>query len=461
MRLAPVSVRARLTLWHAVLMALVLAVFALGIYAYVRESLFAQIDSRLEEHLAVVAATARTDPDELVEVERHSSTIIFRVIENDWPLYASGGWAAGNLDTAYTSPNIGRIIFTSDNGGIYHLKDQRLVIGDRQLHISAAEQAEQIHRSIRKLALTLLGGFPVTLLVSLLGGYFLAGRALSPVQHLTYRARAISAENLSERLAVPNPQDEIGQLTTVLNDAFVRLEDSFTRLRRFSHDVAHELRTPLAVIRSVGEVGLQQQRDPKAYRDIIGSMLEEVDRLGHLVDNLLTLARAESGRFSANLRLEDLHDLCQDVTECLQVLAEEKRQNLTFTSKGSHCVLIDCDTLRLALINILANAIRYTQVNGHIHVRLESDATGASMIEIGDNGPGIAKEHHAHLFERFYRVDRSRSHETGGAGLGLAIARWAVESNGGSIELESEPGQGCVFRLRLPLVNPVSAPPGA
>lgn len=450
MRLAPASVRARLTLWHALFMALVLAVFGLGIYVYMRESLYAQIDARLEEHLALVAATARTDSDELIEIERHTSTIIFRVLDGDWPIYSTGGWVAGNLDAAYASPNIGRIIFTSDNGGIYHLKDQQLAVGDRQFHIATAEQAEQVHRSIRKLALTLLGGFPVTLIVSLLGGYFLAGRALSPVQHLTNRARAISADNLSERLAVPNPRDEIGQLTSVLNDAFVRLEESFTRLKRFTHDVAHELRTPLAVIRSVGEVGLQQQRDPKSYRDVIGSMLEEVDRLGHLVDNLLTLARAESGRFSANLRPDDLRALCQDVTECLQVLAEEKHQTLTFEAKDNHLASIDRDILRLALINIIANAIRYTQDHGNIHVRLGFNSAGAAMIDIGDNGPGIAQEHHAHLFERFYRIDRSRSHETGGTGLGLAIARWAVESNGGRIELESEPGRGSIFRIVLP-----------
>lgn len=450
MPVAHVSVRARLTLWHAAVMGLVLAAFALGIYVFVRESLFAQIDARLGENLAVIAETARADPGELYEIERHTRVLAFRVVEGDWPLYASGGWIAGDLDASGVPPGAGRWIFAPGRGGIYHLKEEILTVGERQLLITTAEQGEQIHRSLYRLALTLWVGYPATLILSLLGGYFLAGRALRPLQDITARARTIGADNLSERLSVSNPKDELGQLTAVLNDAFARLEEAFNRLKRFTQDAAHELRTPLTVIRSVGEVGLQEQRDAQSYRDVIGSMLEEVDRLGRLVDSLLTLARAESGRFSTNLQPEDLRSLCQDVVECLRVLAEERRQTLTFESKDSQRALVDRDTLRLALINIVANAIRYTPVRGSIRVRVESDATGASIIEISDTGPGIAKEHHARLFERFYRVDPSRSHETGGVGLGLAIARWAVESNGGRIELESEVGQGSRFRIVLP-----------
>jgi heavy metal sensor kinase len=444
------NVRARLTLWHVLAMALILAAFAMGIYGHVRESLYTLIDTRLDESLAIISDTVQDDVEELAEIERHTRVLAFRVQEGDWPLYESGGWIVADLNRVGAAPAAGRWIVESPRGGIYHLKEKAVTLGSRQLLIRTAKSGEQIHHDLDRLRITLVGGFPIALLLSVLGGYFLSGRALSPVQHLTNRARAISVDNLSERLAVPNPHDEIGQLTAVLNDTFARLEEAFTRLKRFTQDAAHELRTPLAVLRSVGEVGLQQQRDPKAYRDVIGSMLEEVDRLGHLVDNLLTLARAESGRFSANLRPENLCTLCEDVVECLKVLAEEKQQTLVFAPKHNRYALIDRDTFRLALINIIANAIRYTPARGAIRVSLESDAAGASLIGIRDNGPGIAREHHARLFERFYRVDPSRSHETGGAGLGLAIAQWAVESNGGRIELESEVGQGSHFRIVLP-----------
>ena len=451
MNILSLSVRTRLTLWHALIMALVLASFAFGIYGYLRESLFSQIDARLAESLVVIAAAARDPQEDFSEIERHTRVLAFRVQEGDWPLYVSGGWIAGDLDVAGLSPANGRWIFTSPRGGIYHMKEEILSVGNRTLRISAAEQSDQVHRGLNRLALTLIGGFPITLLVSLLGGYFLAGRALSPVQHLTTRARAISAENLSERLAVPNPHDELGLLTAVLNDAFARLEESFNRLKRFTQDAAHELRTPLAVLRSVGEVGLQEQRDPKEYRDVIGSMLEEVDRLGRLVDGLLTLARAESGRFSVEHRPENLAVLCRDVVECLRVLADEKNQTLSFDSTDNLNAVIDCDTLRLALINLVANAIRFTQAGGAIHLRLRRQGQNEAAIDIDDNGPGIDQEHRARVFERFYRIDSSRAQHTGGSGLGLAIARWAVEANNGTVELESKADRGSLFRIILPL----------
>ena len=449
MNIALLGVRVRLTIGHTLVMALVLAMFALGIYGFVRESLLSLIDSRLEESLAIVTS-ARDDLEELAEVDRHAQVPIFRVQEGDWPLYASGGWIAGDLEVAGLPPATGRWIFTSPRGGIYHLKEEMFTVGKRTLRITVAKSGEQIHQDLDHLGLALIGGFPITLLLSLLGGYFLAGRALAPVQHLTARARAISADNLSERLAVPNPHDELGQLTAVLNEAFARLEGSFDRLKRFTQDAAHELRTPLAVLRSVGEVGLQEQRDPKDYRDVIGSMLEEVDRLGRLVDGLLTLARAESGRFSVEHRPENLAVLCTEVVECLRVLADEKNQTLSFEATDDLNAIIDCDTLRLALINLVANAIRFTQAGGAIQLRLRRQGQNEAAIDVDDNGPGIDQEHRARVFERFYRIDGSRAQHSGGSGLGLAIARWAVEANNGTVELEGKAGRGSLFRIILP-----------
>ena len=455
---SPVSVRTRLTLWHVAIMTLVLSCFAVGIYGYVREQLFAQIDARLEEGINYIADSAKADINELAEAERHNRVLAFRVLDGDWPLHTSGGWVVGDLDSAIKPPGDARWIFDSPRGGIYHVKERTLTLDGRQLRISTAEQSEQVHRSLQSLSVTLLGGLPAAILLSLLGGYFLAGRALSPVAHLTARARAISADNLSERLTVPNPHDELGQLTAVLNDAFGRLEESFNRLKRFTQDAAHELRTPLAVLRSVGEVGLQEQRDPKAYRDVIGSMLEEVDRLGRLVEGLLTLASAEAGRFSLDYRPENLHPLCHDVVECLRVLADEKGQALTFDATGDAFANIDRDTLRLALINAIANAIRFTQPGGEICVRL--NATGNEVtIEIEDNGPGIAIEHRAKVFDRFYRIDGSRAQQSGGTGLGLAITRWAVEANKGTISLAEKVSPGCLFRIFLPSARKRSASP--
>jgi len=267
---------------------------------------------------------------------------------------------------------------------------------------------------------------------------------------------AISAENLSERLPVPNPHDELGQLTVVLNDAFARLEESFGRLRRFTHDAAHELRTPLTILRSVGEVGLQNQTDIHGYRDVIGSMLEEVQRLGRLVDGLLTLARSESGRYPVYRKPESILNLVREVVDCLRVLTEEKGQILEFDSPIDANVLVDRDILRLALLNLVANAIQYTQIGGKIRVSLSLQPGNRVVIDVEDNGPGIQPEHRERIFERFYRVDASRSKQTGGSGLGLAIARWAVATNEGQLTLESNTGPGCRFRVELPCSDTAS-----
>lgn len=446
------SIRTRITLWHTLMMALVLAVFALGTYAYVRESLFSQIDARMDANLNLFAKTKHAEVSDLDEIERHSPVLAFSVLENGSPYYMSDGWSTAKLDAAGSAPSSGRWIYISPQGNIFHLKEIALLIDGINLLITTAEQSEQIHHGLDRLGLTLLVGFPVTLLLSLFGGYFLAGRMLKPLQHITQRARSISAENLNERLDITNPHDELGQLSTILNDAFARLDDTFKRLKCFTQDAAHELRTPLAVLRSVGEVSLQKPREPETYREVIGSMLEEVDRLGRLVGGLLTLARAESDQYSAPKKSESLQSLVQEVVECLLVLAEEKNQILAFDAPKPLLSNIDYDTVRLALMNLIANALRFTPEGGTIKVSLR-DCGNSAAIEIQDNGPGIAPEHHQYIFERFYRVDSSRSHDTGGTGLGLAIARWAVEANNGRIEMESLTGLGSLFRIVLPVTR--------
>lgn len=449
MKLIPGSVRVRLTLWYVGIMSLVLVLFALGVYGYIRESLFSQIERQLKDNLAVLEAGVKADLAEISEVERHTRVLAFRIMEGDFTLYASGGWLTGDLDKAGTPPTQGRWIFQSSRGGIYHIAERQVTVGKRSLNVATAEQSRQVHESLTRLKYTLAAALPLALLVSFAGGYFLAGRALRPVQLITRRAQDISADNLSERLVVANADDELGQLSSVLNDAFTRLETSFENLQRFTHDAAHELRTPLTVIRSVGEVGLQEQRDSESYREVIGSMLEEVDRMIQLVDGLLTLARAESGRFMAERKRVNLADLCRKTVDCLQVLAEEKHQTLTLDIVGEPYATIDSETFRLALINLLANAIRFTPEGGSIWVRVHDHDGRKPVFEVEDTGPGIAPEHQSQIFERFYRVDASRAQHSGGTGLGLAITRWAVESNGGTIALVTTPGHGALFRIEF------------
>jgi signal transduction histidine kinase len=230
-------------------------------------------------------------------------------------------------------------------------------------------------------------------------------------------------------------------------------------MRSFTADASHELRTPLTALRSVGEVGLRGKREPAAYREIIGSMLEEVDRLSRLVDRLLTLSRADNREFQLAIDTVSLGALAQEVADQMDVLAEEKGQTITVERKGDPRWTGDPLVLRQALLNLVDNAIKYTPEGGRISIRV-SESGPEACIDVCDTGPGIPRELQSRIFDRFYRVDTSRSRNTEGAGLGLSIAKWAVEVNKGRLILaETGVGAGSVFRITLPRApNPRTLP---
>jgi len=325
--------------------------------------------------------------------------------------------------------------------------------------IQIARGEAPMRQQLRDLALILALGLPVGVAAAGLGGYTLAQRALAPVERMTDRARSITAERLSDRLPVHNPDNEMGRLATVFNETLGRLEASFGQMRRFTGDVSHELRTPLTAIRTVGEVGLREPRDAAAYRAIIGSMLEEVDRLSGLVDRLLTLSRAEIGQAKLSVEVVDLGELAEDVVSYLGVLAEEKRQSLAVEVAGRPRGLADRLVLRQSLINLVDNAIKYTPNGGGVHIRV-SEASAGPSIEVSDTGPGIAAEVRTRIFDRYDRGGNSRSDGILGSGLGLAIAKWAVEVNGGQLSLENTNQTGSTFRITLPRAGPARTPDG-
>jgi heavy metal sensor kinase len=310
----------------------------------------------------------------------------------------------------------------------------------------------RLQEQLREILVVLVLGLPLIVALAGVGGYVLARRALAPIDHLAAEARRITADRLHQRLSVPNEQDEIGRLASVINDTLARLDSSFDQLRRFTADASHELRTPLAVIRSIGEMGLRETRTPADYKDAIGSMLEEVDRLTRLVDTLLRLSRADAGTVRLSREILDLGDLARDVVASIGILAEERQQRLEVTAGANVHVSADRLVLRDAITNVIDNAIKYSPSGSRIAMRIEADAVDATL-SVTDEGPGIPAEHRARIFDRFYRIDEGRSRGSGGAGLGLAIAKWAVEANGGRMSLASS-GVGSVFRITLPRSGP-------
>jgi heavy metal sensor kinase len=450
MRLRPRSVRLRLTIWYTAALAAIILCFVLGIYLFVRTSLLRQIDADLARDLATVVRVVRDEPNEMNELAQHGSVLLFQVIEGNEVLAETDGWSRFGLEKAVTvGEPAAPWSWEAPNDLHYRLRTVAVSAPGHTYFVAVGEEEQTLRQSLESLAVILLLGIPCALALAIGGGYFLAGRVLAPVGALAAKAREITAERLSERLPVDNPDDEFGRLAAVFNQTFARIEDSFERLRRFTADASHELRTPLTALRSVGEVGLQESADAAACREVIASMLEEADRLTKLVDSLLTLSRADSGAFPLKREATDLSALTAEVIDCLQVLAEEKEQSLLLDAALPVLAEVDRTTLRQALTNLVDNAIKYAPQRGSIRVTVRRAPGGEGVIEVRDNGPGIAKEEQARIFDRFYRLDKGRSREQGGAGLGLAITRWAVEVNGGRVELESGAGKGSTFRIFL------------
>jgi heavy metal sensor kinase len=305
----------------------------------------------------------------------------------------------------------------------------------------------RVEEQLQEILIVLVLGLPLIVVLAGAGGYVLARRALAPIDHLGAEARRITADRLHARVSVANRHDEVGRLAAVINDTLTRLESSFEQLRRFTGDASHELRTPLSVIRGIGEMGLRETRTAAEYKEAIGSMLEEVDRLTRLVDTLLQLSRGDAGTVRLSLQPVDIGQLTREVVSSLGILAEERQQTIDIDAENVR-VSADRLVLRDAITNVVDNAIKYSPRQSKIDVRVRRAGSDA-VVSIADQGPGIPAEHRERIFDRFYRIDEGRSREMGGTGLGLAIARWAVEANGGRISVESG-AVGSVFRIAVP-----------
>ena len=447
MRPPPLSVRARLTLWHAGVLTLIICIFSAGIFLFVGARLYAGLDTQLAREIGTISRVYREEPEELKDLASHWGITLFRIDAGGSIRHQTEAWEREGLSRALQPGNSGSpLSWTASNGHSYRVQS----ISESSDRVAAAIEEDSLRDTLWTLAFILATGIPFGIALAIGGGYFLAGRVLSPVGAMAEKAREITAESLAKRLPVDNAQDEFGRLATVFNDTLSRLQDAFERLRRFTADASHELRTPLTAMRSVGEVALRNTLETPAYRDVIGSMLEEVDRLTRLVESLLILTRADSGKVQLAPETLDLGALAGNVVDHLRVLADEKQQHLVLKAPVQVQATADPGLMRHALMNLIHNAIKYTPNGGTITVEVNRVSYGHPVIEVRDTGPGIPAVHRDRIFDRFYRIDASRSRDEGGVGLGLAIARWAIEANGGQIELASDGRNGSAFRVLLP-----------
>ena len=448
------SVRVRLTLWYVVAMVIVLGLYATLVFAFVRRNASDMLNGRLRGDFQWAAAMVDQTPDGAI-------TWYEDVTEEESPwlqVWSPEGELLYQNSEARRRPlpGVRELAMAADDSLVVVETDlapvrvltRRGRIVAKPVVIQVARSEATMQAELQQLVLIFALGLPLAVAAAGLGGYSLARRALLPVERMTERARSITAERLSDRLPVEHPDDEMGRLATVFNETLGRLESSFDQMRRFTADVSHELRTPLTAIRSVGEVGLREHRDETAYRGIIGSMLEEVDRLASLVDRLLTLSRSETGQARLSLELFGVRDLAEDVVAHLDVLAEEKQQQITIEGATAAQACADRLLVRRALINLVDNAIKFSPLGGRIRICVGGAADEAT-IDVIDSGGGITAAGRERIFDRFYR-DGNIDGSTVGVGLGLSIAKGAVEINGGRLTLAATGADGSTFRISLP-----------
>jgi heavy metal sensor kinase len=451
------SIRLRLTGWYVLVLCLMLVVYAGATFVSVRQEFVEQLDEQLHDDFETAEGRLARAADGRIQLApgRHRDA---NDTEGDgvdvWsasgePIYRSS--VSSTLPPVPTTVALTQRRYASiaSNGVRWRALVGMSTIDGSSVVLRVSRSEERLRAQLGEILTVLVFGLPLAGILAGVGGYVMARRALTPIDRLASEAHRITADRLHERLSIENPNDEIGRLAAVINATLTRLESSFEQLRRFTADASHELRTPLTVIRSIGEVGLGETRSPAEYREAMGSMLEEVDRLTSLVDTLLRLSHGDAGTVRLSRQSIDLGDLTSEVIASLTILAEERQQRFRVDASDRVLVTVDRLVLREAIANILDNAIKYSRPGATIDVRVRVQDRQA-VLDIADEGPGVAPEHRERIFDRFFRLDEARSRDEGGTGLGLAIAKWAVEANGGQVSVVSGPMGGSVFRIALP-----------
>lgn len=445
------SVRWKLLGWYAVTLATLIVVFAALLWLNVRRSIHDEVDRELLRHAKTLSASLQPEADRFYLDLSPEEVAYFA--EGDGGFGAAGGgafYAIWNRDGSAIDASDPAREVPRPSGPGRRERGRLREVGVAGPGGSLVLVGKGVDAELGRLA-DLLGTLLVvgggTLLLTLVGGWFLTRRALAPIDRITRAAADVSASNLSRRIDVAEMETELRHLSATINGTFDRLQSAFERQARFTADASHELRTPLSILLSHADLALKRDRDPEEYREALSAMRRAGQRMRAVVEGLLTLARADAG--DAMLRRErlPLHDVVHEACGLLAPLAAERKVGLVADADP---VDVDGDRDRLgeAVTNMVCNAIRYNREGGTVTITLRTDG-GSALLTVADTGHGIPAADLPHVFERFYRVDKARTRSAAGSGLGLAITKWIVEAHDGSISVESREGEGTTFAARL------------
>ena len=462
------SIRSRLTAWYILLLGIILILFSIFLNYFLSKRLYESVDNSLTVSATVVATSAvmkfNRSPlpglDQFFEQFMGAGNLnkFYRIYDGS----GNVGSRSNNIDAskfplsqeAYADALSGTNSYeTFLVDGKHPIRVITMpILREKKLVnlVQVGTSLEAVKETLRNLRIFLFTAVPSVLVFATLFARFLARRALKPISKIIKTARDIGqGQELSQRIPVFKVQDELGQLALTFNEMMDRLENSFAQMRQFSSDASHELRTPLTVLQGQNELVLSKLRDPKEYQEVIISNLEEIKYMSKVLEDLFVLSRSDENQVLLNYKRMDLRDLVEEVCRHAEILAEEK--DISIVIAFLEQVKINGDEVRLRQMvwNILHNGIKYTQPGGELKVSLLKES-GFALLSIQDTGIGIPEKDLPFIFDRFYRVDKARSKDEGGSGLGLSICRHIAEAHKGKIEVESKPGLGTRFKIHIP-----------
>lgn len=458
------SIRFTLTAWYTAMLAVTIYGLGAAVYLTMRHTIVRAADHALAARLEGVG------PFVAGRLQGKHAEELSREFEMHLTGLTPGGEMVQVADVdrhwIYQSPSIRayevalppiadlstpRLETVSAKGVRLRIVSARVHLDDRNYLVQLAQSVDPYYEMLDRFRELGLWFSPLVFALSWAGGYALCRRALAPVDVITRAARSIGAQNLGLRLNVPETGDELQRLSETLNAMIARLDGAFARLSEFTADAAHELRTPLSIILTTAELSLRHNGPASFYREALQQVYEEAVRTNILLDNLMTLARADSGEGRLALTPVDLRETVRTACRRGEILAAAKQ--IAFTDdivEQAVTVRGHADSLQRLLLILIDNAVKFTPEHGRVSVSLGvQDST--ALCEVADSGPGIPASAQGRIFERFYRVDPARSRNGGGVGLGLAIARWIADEHHGNLEVDHGPSTGAVFRLRIPL----------
>lgn len=465
--MAALSIRARLTLWYSALLTVTVLILAGAAYALLWYGSLQDMDDALQGVAQALEQQAPRRDNPFVPADVDA---LFRRFFgfSPWDRFAQRrdlfgppsprrqGAPSSTLPlsaAARRNAAAGRETYeTVDGLAAYPVRvlTKPILAGGRVRNvIQVGMSQENLYATRRRFLWVMAAVLPLGLLLAAGGGWTLARRALAPVEDMVEAARRISAEHLAERLEETGTGDELDRLSGVLNAMLERLDLSFRQTRQFSADASHELQTPLTILQGELEVALRAPRASEAYREVIQSALQEIERMAVLVEGLLLLARADAGMLRLDLQPMDAAQLLAEVYERTQILAQSRALALHLEALEPHVVYADRERLRRVLLNLVDNAIKYTPAGGRVTLSLWPRG-GCVCLSVHDTGIGLSEAEQEHIFQRFHRADSAREHGAQGSGLGLCIAHSIVEAHGGTLQVASHPGEGSTFTVCLP-----------